>query len=1030
MPKRSSDQIRLSRRALRIAASGPLCLASRLLAAALAIGAFVSPVPSHAAVATLAPVKDNTLYEDPGGSLSNGAGAYLFAGKTNDSLLRRALLAFDPSSAIPAGATIQSATLTLTQSRVKANDPDRLLALHLVTRDWGEATSDAEGEEGAGAPAAPGDATWLHSSYDTAFWASPGGDYTGTASASRLVPRQLGSYSWSSAAMAQDVRDWLDSPSSNAGWILIGAEGIDETARRFNSRQHPEAATRPVLEVVFDPPADTGACCDGSGGCTITTSTGCVGTYEGDDSTCEPSPCTGACCLADGSCSEDQTLAECAAAGGSYQGDEVACSGVTCPVPTGACCVPGEPGSCSETSAATCGGLGGTFQGVDTLCQVDLCPFVDELPRPAIATPVTGTSSGAASYDMAMTEFTQVLHRDLPATTVWGYGGSYPGPTIEARSGQPVTVRWINDLRDNGGALRAEHYLAVDTCMHGPDHEGAAPRTVVHLHGGHVPPEVDGYPEDTFLPGEEVTYVYPNNQDAATLWFHDHALGITRLNVYMGLSGLYLLRDDVEDSLGLPAAGYEIPLVIQDRAFNPDGSLSYPADWQDHFFGDKILVNGKVWPYLEVDRGKYRFRVLNGSNSRVYTLTFDDGTAAAPFAQIGSEGGFLTTPVTGLTELTLSPGERADLVIDFAGYPAGSEIVLTNSAVAPFPNGPAESVVPDVMKFIVGDETGHAAPLPTSLRPLETLDEADSLRERELVLTKEFEACAGSWWVINGLGWDDITEQPVLGTTEVWSFVNQTGVVHPMHMHLVFFQVLDRQPFELVGGEITPTGERVFPEPEEAGWKDTVQAPPGQITRVIARFDDYTGLYPYHCHILEHEDHEMMRQFEVLGGTITVAKTVSSGAPPTSFTFGGDVAGVAGDGETLSTSPLPPGAYSATETVPANWELRSISCDDPDSGGEAAGATATFALSVADIEARQPVTCTFANCILGLVVSGTATGTRVYEACDTIYASSFTIATDPGGTDIEFRARSSVALGDAFTVEGGTSFRVILDPDL
>jgi spore coat protein A len=1004
-----------------------------LAPALLCLSSLLPRSPAVAATVDLVATRDNTLYEDVAGAVSNGAGEYLFAGETaakgpnNPAETLRALIRFDPSATIPAGATITGVTLTLVVSRTADSD-DHTVELHVVTSDWGEGTSDADGEEGEGAAATPGDATWLHTFYDTDFWAAVGGDYEGTESASQVVGAE-GIYSWSSAAMVADVQGWLEGSLDNFGWILVGDESSDRTAKRFNSRQNATVSTRPVLTVSFDPPAGTGSCCDGAGGCTVTTEAGCGGSYGGDGSTCEPNPCQGACCLGDGSCQDSRTLAECAALAGSYQGDDSLCMDVVCPILTGACCIPGDPGSCQVLSQADCTAQSGTFQGVDASCAVDLCPFVDPLPLPAVAVPVAGSAGGVATYDMAMTEFGQKLHRDLPDTTVWGYGGSYPGPTIEARSGQPVTVRWINDLRD-GAALRGHHYLPVDTCMHGAD--GDAPRTVVHLHGGHVPAEVDGYPEHTFLPGEQVEYVYPNNQEAATLWYHDHALGITRLNVYMGLAGFYLVRDDVEDALALPAGAYEIPLVIQDRAFDADGSLSYPALWQDHFFGDKILVNGKVWPYLEVERGKYRLRLLNGSNSRVYVLRFDDGSpAGAPFSQIGTEGGLLPAPVDGLSELTLAPGERADIVIDFAGYAAGTEIVLTNSAVAPYPSGSADSVVPNVMKLIVLDQSGPADPLPAELRAVETLDEADSLRERQLVLTKQSEPCAGVWWVINGLGWDDITEQPVLGTTEIWSFVNQSGVVHPMHMHLVFFQLLDRQPFELVDGEIQPLGDPLPPEPEEAGWKDTVRARPNEITRVIARFDDYTGLYPYHCHILEHEDHEMMRQFEVLGGTIAVAKAVRPGAPDGSFDFTGDVAGTLADGETLTTAPLGPGTYTATEQVPANWELTAIACDDADSSGDPTTATATFALSGAEIEARQAPTCTFTNCILGLVLTGDAvTGTLAYEACDSITAGDFTIQDDAGGTDVTFRARHRIALENGFVIEDGAVFRAIVDPGL
>jgi spore coat protein A len=459
-----------------------------------------------------------------------------------------------------------------------------------------------------------------------------------------------------------------------------------------------------------------------------------------------------------------------------------------------------------------------------------------------------------------MQQFQQQLHQDLPPTTLWGFEGLYPGPTIEVTRDVPITVRWINDLRDSMGNLRTQHYLPVDLCMHGPDHAGNTPRTVVHLHGGHVPAAFDGYPESTFLPGEDDLYYYPNNQQSATIWYHDHALGITRLNVYMGLAAFYLVRDAFEQGLGLPSGEFEIPIVIQDRRFNPDGTLQYPATWEEHFFGDKILVNGKVWPLLNVKQGKYRFRLLNGSNSRTYTLALSNG---GTITQIGTDGGLLPAPVP-LAQLTITPGERADLILDFEGIAAGTEILLTNSAPAPYPGTPGVGVVPEVMKFVVTSESGDTTPIPPALRPIEILDENDATQFRDFVLRKQSEPCAGNFWLINDLGWDDITEYPVLGETEVWSFINQSGIVHPMHMHLVFFQILDRQPFEVIGGVITPTGPRVPPAPNEAGWKDTVQTNPMEITRVIARFEDYTGKFAYHCHILEHEDHEMMRQFEVV----------------------------------------------------------------------------------------------------------------------------------------------------------------------
>jgi spore coat protein A len=390
---------------------------------------------------------------------------------------------------------------------------------------------------------------------------------------------------------------------------------------------------------------------------------------------------------------------------------------------------------------------------------------------------------------------------------------------------------------------------------------------VVHLHGAHVEAAFDGYPEATFPPGQQVVYQYSNWQLPSTLWYHDPALGITRLNVYMGLAGFYLLRDPFEQSLGLPSGEFEIPLAIQDRSFNPDGSLQYPATWQDLFFGEAVVVNGKVWPFLNVKQGKYRFRMLNGATSRTFTLTLSNGD---PFIQIGAEGGLLPAPEA-VNEITLGPGERVDVVIDFEPYPAGTEIFLTNSAPAPFPGDAGVGVIPDVMKFVVAAEAGHTIPLPAALRPMEVLQEADATALRELHLVKgPGNACSPFEWEIQsivggavvGAKWVDMVEFPELGETEVWKFVNRSGMTHPMHLHLVMFQVLDRQGFDEIGGEIVPIGTPVPPPPQEAGWKDTVQVGPNEIVRVIARFENYTGFYPYHCHILEHEDHEMMRQFQ------------------------------------------------------------------------------------------------------------------------------------------------------------------------
>ena len=811
--------------------------------------------------------KDNTLYEDATGSLSDGAGAYLFSGNTNQSppMKRRGLIAFNVAGSIPAGSTIASVTLNLRVSRTKAGS--ETVQLRRALADWGEGTSNADSQEGQGALATTGDATWRHRFYNTTLWATLGGDFSPTASASATVGGN-GVYAWTSAGMVADVQMWLDSPSSNFGWVILNRETVAQTAKRFDSRENGTAGNRPKLTVTFNAPVVTGACCSG-GDCLVRTQTECAsagGLFQGAGTTCSPNPClqpSGACCAASGVCTTLSST-NCSAAGGVYRGDGSTCSPNPCPQPTGGCCAPS--GLCSVVTLDQCGALGGSYlgDGADCSaahCPVILTPFVDPLPLPGVAQPVSGVVGGVATYDMRMTEQLQKLHRDLPPTTVWGFNGGYPGPTLEVTTGLPVTANWINDLRDGTGALRTEHYLPVDTCMHGPDMEGSTPRTVVHMHGGHVPMEADGYPEATFLPGERTTYVYPNDQLPATLWYHDHALGITRLNVYMGLAGFYLVRDAFETSLGLPAGEYEVPLVIQDRTFRADGSLVYPAVWQDHFFGDTILVNGKVWPYLDVKQGKYRFRVIGGSNSRTFTLHLSRPEMV--FRVIGNDGGLLPAPVT-VTELTIGPGERYDFVIDFAGLAAGTEIIMTNSAPIMFPGTPGDGVIPNVMKFVVQNQAGHTAPLPVALRPVPRIPESEALVHRSFELRKGSEPCAGSMWTINGLGWDDITEYPQLGTAEVWGFDNFSGVSHPMHMHLVMFQTLDSQPFEVVGGVAVPSGPAVPPPPHAAGWKDTVMVGPNERVRVIARFTGFTGKYAYHCHILEHEDHEMMRQFQTI----------------------------------------------------------------------------------------------------------------------------------------------------------------------
>jgi spore coat protein A len=824
----------------------------RLFALTLASTLFLGSA-SRADTVTVGPSQDNTIYAE-NGTLSNGAGEHFFAGRTNDGNVRRALVAFDIAAAIPAGSTINSVSLTLHLSRTRTQS--QTVSLNRVLAAWGEGTSNAGGEEGGGAPAVAPDATWTYRRWQTNLWTAQGGDFAGTISASTTVGGGSGDFTWSSTTMATEVQGWLDTPSTNFGWIVLGNESGTKVVKRFDSRENTTAAFRPRLLIDFTPSAVTGACCAEDGGCSVVLDPGAACASPAD-----------------------------------YQGAGTSCTPNLCPQPTGACCLPNASATCNEVTAAECTAALGTFQGdfsacSATQCPVVLTPYLDTLPIPAVAQPTSGTSGGTATYDIAMREVHQQLHSELPPTTVWGYGdhptgASYPGPTIEASVGNPVTVHFTNDLRDTavaGSPLRTTHYLPVDTCPLGADDQSA--RAIVHLHGGHVPASADGFPEDAYLPGAGLTFVYPNQQLPATKWFHDHAMGITRLNVYMGLAAFYLIRDGAENALGLPSGTYEIPIAIQDRSFHPDGSLSYPIAWEDMFLGESMLVNGKVWPYLNVDSGKYRLRMLNGCNSRTLALQFCPNSDTSPcpnpasFALLGQEGGLLEAPVS-MTQVTLGPAERADVVFDFAPYPAGTPIYLVNSAPAPFPGEAGVGVLPRVMKFIVGAAAGHTAPVPSSLRTVEHLQQSNAVEFRTLELKKGSgdECSAFQWQIVTtdglngaelGSGWTEVTEFPMVGSTEVWSFINRSGVTHPMHMHQSDFQVLDRQAFAEVNGTVQPIGSPVPPPPHEAGWKDTVQVGPNEIVRVIVRFDDYTGVYPYHCHIVEHEDHEMMRAFEVV----------------------------------------------------------------------------------------------------------------------------------------------------------------------
>jgi spore coat protein A len=499
--------------------------------------------------------------------------------------------------------------------------------------------------------------------------------------------------------------------------------------------------------------------------------------------------------------------------------------------------------------------------------------FVDPLSIPPVATslgfrpqPPNSQMDKAADpltyYRFTMRQIETRIHRDVPPTLMWSYGETVPGPTIEARSGHGLLIDWLN-------ALPEKHLFPIDHTLHGAGADQPHVRTAVHVHGAKVPPEFDGFPEDWQTPGQTIQAVYPMQQDAATLWYHDHAMGIERLNQYAGLFGFFLVRDDAEDRLALPRGKYEISLAFADRLFSADGGLYYPdsgdpnAPWVPEVYGDAMLVNGKLTPFLEVEPCPYRFRMLNAANSRTFLFSLSNKQS---YHQIGTDQGLLAAPVE-LNQVSLAPGERADIVIDFSAA-AGQRITLNNlswplmqfrvtAAATNLNSTPAPaSVLPK--------------PLPAVLRPIQRIPEARSVKTRFMILREYMDREPKRMlMLLNGTRWHEpVTERPELDSVEIWSFANTTGDIHPIHLHLVRFQVLDRQSFDadeyLLSGKLNYLGPLTPPPPGDNGWKDTVQTYGETVTRIIVRFEGYTGRYVWHCHLLEHAANEMMRPFEVI----------------------------------------------------------------------------------------------------------------------------------------------------------------------
>lgn len=455
------------------------------------------------------------------------------------------------------------------------------------------------------------------------------------------------------------------------------------------------------------------------------------------------------------------------------------------------------------------GGGGGGTTCVNSGCTT---AFAVALPIPAVLTP---TSTDATTDYYTLTEKTANASIVPGKTTpVWTYNGvengNYLGPTIKATSGRAVKVHLVNNLTES---------------------------TALHLHGAHVGSASDGGPMDLVAPGASRDYTYPNNQSARAQWYHDHAMDKTAEHVYKGMAGMYLISDPQEAALNLPSGANDIPLVLQDRQFNSDGTLAYNQDSssiRDGFMGDTQLVNGAPQPYLKVGTRKMRFRVLNGSNGRYYTLRLSNGQ---PITQIGNEGGLFSAPVSS-SSITLAPAERADIVIDFSKVAVGTSVTLQN--------GSGYSSAGDLMRFDVNTAVTDTSTVPTTLRPFTALSPAASTVNRTFTISQN----NGSWMFNNQVyGMGRIDADVKLNATETWTFDNRSGQEHPIHLHDINFQVLT------IGGNAPP--------PNAREWKETVNVPAWSSAKIIVKFVDFTGTYVFHCHILEHEDKGLMGQFRV-----------------------------------------------------------------------------------------------------------------------------------------------------------------------
>ena len=464
-------------------------------------------------------------------------------------------------------------------------------------------------------------------------------------------------------------------------------------------------------------------------------------------------------------------------------------------------------------------------------------PFQSSFAVPPVAKPVH--RSATTDYYQMYIQNSKVEILPGLKTEVWGYSdGQGINPTIVAQRGREVVARQINQISNRNHRW-----------------------TSTHLHGNASLPQYDGYASDITESGQFKDYRWPNKQDARTLWYHDHGVHDTALNAYMGCAAFYITHDELEQSLPIPHGRYDVPIVLRDAIFATDGSLIFDDQGESNLYGDVILANGKPWPVMKVERRKYRFRFLNASISRSFDLAL---SSDEPFTVIGTDGGLMPKPQE-VGNMRFSMAERYEIVIDFAKYNVGDQIVLRNLQPK---NNQEFSQTDVIMRFDVSGEASDKSnnEVPLELNPenhVMALDESQAVRTRNL----RFERGNGLWQ-INGETWHDViasdfksvVANPGLNDVEIWELENRSGGwFHPVHIHLVDFKVLDRQILDEFGN-VTEVKQ---PFPYELGPKDDVYVGENEKVRVLVQFGPNKGKYMIHCHNLVHEDHDMMHQFEV-----------------------------------------------------------------------------------------------------------------------------------------------------------------------